>query len=151
MREGDPSSTFAWPWAESRTSRGEHSKPNVSCAGSRRRTTLFSAAAAAEMAAAKPLRHNGYKVELGRRLIVRALQTALAIDERTTRQKTMATGWPHERADAALKVTGSAKYTADFAPGMAYAVLVTSKIAKGRIAHLDVAAAEASEGVIQVY
>ncbi len=37
----------------------------------------FSAAAAAEMATAKPLRHNHYKVELGRRLIVRALQTAL--------------------------------------------------------------------------
>ena len=63
----------------------------------------------------------------------------------------MATGWPHERADAALKVTGAAKYTADFsAPGMAYAVLVTSTIAKGRIADLDVAAAEASDGVIRV-
>ena len=63
----------------------------------------------------------------------------------------MATGWPHERADAALNVTGAAKYTADFsAPGMAYAVLVTSTIAKGRIAHLDVAAAEASDGVITV-
>ncbi len=63
----------------------------------------------------------------------------------------MATGLPHERADAALKVTGSAKYTADFsAPGMAYAVLVTSKIAKGRIARLDVAAAEYSDGVIKV-
>ena len=60
----------------------------------------------------------------------------------------MATGWTHERADAALKVTGSAKYTADFsAPGMAYAVLVTSKIARGRIAHLDVGAARAAGGV----
>ncbi len=63
----------------------------------------------------------------------------------------MATGWPHERADAALKVTGSAKYTADFsAPGMAYAVLVTSTIARGRIAHLDIAAAEVADGVIKV-
>ncbi len=63
----------------------------------------------------------------------------------------MTTGWPHERADADLKVTGSAKYTADFSlPGMAYAVLVTSKIAKGRIAHMDVAAAEATDGVIKV-
>ena len=63
----------------------------------------------------------------------------------------MSTGWPHERADAALKVTGAAKYTADFsAPDMAYAVLVTSTIARGRIAHLDAAAAEASEGVITV-
>ncbi len=63
-----------------------------------------------------------------------------------------AIGWPHQRADAALKVTGSAKYTADFSvPDMAYAVLVTSKIARGRIAHLDAAAAEASEGVLKVY
>lgn len=63
----------------------------------------------------------------------------------------MATGWSHERADAALKVTGAAKYTADFSPpDMAYAVLVTSKIAKGRMARLEVAAAEATEGVILV-
>lgn len=38
---------------------------------------LLSAAAAAEMERAKPLLHNRYKVELGRRLIVRALQTAI--------------------------------------------------------------------------
>ena len=37
----------------------------------------FAAAAAAAMEAAKPLPHNRYKVELGRRLIARALQTAL--------------------------------------------------------------------------
>ena len=64
----------------------------------------------------------------------------------------MATGWPQVRADATLKVTGSAKFSADFsAPDMAYAVLVTSKIAKGRVAHLDAAAAEASDGVIRVF
>ena len=39
---------------------------------------LFKAAAAAEMEAARPLQHNRYKVELGRRLIVRALRAALA-------------------------------------------------------------------------
>ncbi|GAB2777412.1 xanthine dehydrogenase family protein subunit M [Rhabdobacter roseus] len=37
----------------------------------------FVAAAAAEMAEAKPLAHNGFKVELGRRSIVRALHMAL--------------------------------------------------------------------------
>lgn len=37
----------------------------------------FEAAAAAEMAGAKPLEHNAYKVELGRRAIVRALQQAV--------------------------------------------------------------------------
>ncbi len=69
----------------------------------------------------------------------------------TVRSIETATGWPHERADAALKVTGSAKFTADFAaPGVTYAVLVTSKIAKGRIAYLDPTAAEACNGVIRV-
>ena len=37
----------------------------------------FKAAADAEMKAAKPLEHNKFKVELGRRMIVRALQTAM--------------------------------------------------------------------------
>ena len=36
----------------------------------------FEAAADAEMAAAKPLEHNVYKVELGRQAIIRALQQA---------------------------------------------------------------------------
>ncbi len=45
--------------------------------------TLFDAAATAEMAAARPLRHNRYKVELGRRLIARALRTALAGTDRS--------------------------------------------------------------------
>jgi xanthine dehydrogenase YagS FAD-binding subunit len=39
-------------------------------------TENFTAAADAEMSAAKPLEHNGYKVELARRAIVRALQKA---------------------------------------------------------------------------
>ncbi|TPG16742.1 xanthine dehydrogenase family protein molybdopterin-binding subunit [Sphingomonas koreensis] len=63
----------------------------------------------------------------------------------------MATGWPHERADARLKVTGAARFTADFTvPGMAYVVLATSTIAKGRVASIDVAAAEAANGVLKV-
>ena len=39
--------------------------------------TNFEAAAAAEMRQATPLRDNVFKVELGRRLLVRALETAL--------------------------------------------------------------------------
>ncbi|TPG16743.1 xanthine dehydrogenase family protein subunit M [Sphingomonas koreensis] len=45
--------------------------------GQRPSTEVFAAAADAEMAGASPLPHNGYKVALGRRLIVRALETAL--------------------------------------------------------------------------
>lgn len=37
----------------------------------------FKAAADAEMKAAKPLEHNAFKIELGRRAIVRALTNAM--------------------------------------------------------------------------
>ena len=40
-------------------------------------TASFEAAADAEMSQAKPLRDNVFKVELGRRLLVRALETSL--------------------------------------------------------------------------
>ena len=60
-------------------------------------------------------------------------------------------GRSHDRADGRLKVTGSAKYSADFAfARMAYAVFVGSSIAKGRLVDIDVTAAEAASGVISV-
>ena len=45
--------------------------------GRRPSDEAFAAAADAEMAGASPLPHNAYKIELGRRLILRALKTAL--------------------------------------------------------------------------
>jgi xanthine dehydrogenase YagR molybdenum-binding subunit len=60
-------------------------------------------------------------------------------------------GQPLTRRDGVLKVTGAAKYAADQHPsGMLYAVLATSSIARGRVAHLDVAAAKAHPGVVEV-
>jgi xanthine dehydrogenase YagR molybdenum-binding subunit len=60
-------------------------------------------------------------------------------------------GQPLTRRDGLLKVTGAAKYAADqHPPGMLYAVLAVSSIARGRVAHLDVAAAKAHPGVIEV-
>jgi len=60
-------------------------------------------------------------------------------------------GQPLTRRDGVLKVTGAAKYAADqHPPGMLYAVLATSRIARGRVAHLDVAAAKAHPGVVEV-
>jgi xanthine dehydrogenase YagR molybdenum-binding subunit len=60
-------------------------------------------------------------------------------------------GQPLTRRDGVLKVTGTAKYAADQHPsGMLYAVLVTSTIARGRVAHFDVAAAKAHPGVVEV-
>src|SRR5690242_15176816 len=63
----------------------------------------------------------------------------------------IAIGQPLDRTDARLKVTGKAAYTADQdISGLTHAVLVTSSIAKGRIARIDASAAERSPGVLAV-
>jgi xanthine dehydrogenase YagR molybdenum-binding subunit len=60
-------------------------------------------------------------------------------------------GQPLTRRDGALKVTGAAKYAADHHPAeMLYAVLAVSTIARGRVASLDIAAAKAHPGVVEV-
>jgi len=57
-------------------------------------------------------------------------------------------GKPIPRSDARAKVTGAARYAADVPfPGMAYAALATSPIARGHIRSIEPAAAEAVEGV----
>jgi len=60
-------------------------------------------------------------------------------------------GQPLTRRDGVLKVTGAAQYAADrHPPGMLYAVLATASIARGRVAFLDIAAAKAHVGVVEV-
>ncbi len=60
-------------------------------------------------------------------------------------------GQPLTRRDGLLKVTGAATFAADnHPPGMLFAVLATSTIAKGRVAGLDTAAAKAHPGVVAV-
>src|SRR5947209_13837552 len=60
-------------------------------------------------------------------------------------------GQPLTRRDGVLKVTGTAHYAADHhPPGMLYAVLAVSSIARGRVAALDLAAAKAHPGVVEV-
>jgi xanthine dehydrogenase YagR molybdenum-binding subunit len=60
-------------------------------------------------------------------------------------------GQPLTRRDGVLKVTGAARYAADHhPPGMLHAVLAVSSIARGRVAFLDVAAAKAHAGVVEV-
>jgi xanthine dehydrogenase YagR molybdenum-binding subunit len=60
-------------------------------------------------------------------------------------------GQPMTRRDGILKVTGAATYAADnHPPGMLYAVLAVAAIARGRVASLDVAAALAHRGVVEV-
>ncbi len=60
-------------------------------------------------------------------------------------------GRPLDRVEGRLKVTGAARYAADHpVPGLVHAVLVTSTIAKGRIAAIDARGAEAAAGVLAV-
>src|SRR5581483_4348880 len=63
----------------------------------------------------------------------------------------MSVGEPIDRVDGRLKVTGRATYTADQnIPNLVYGVLVTSAIAKGRIASIDTSAAEHVPGTLAV-
>ena len=60
-------------------------------------------------------------------------------------------GRPLNRVDGPLKVSGAARFAAEFAPeGLAHAVLVCSHIANGRVAAIDTRAAQAAPGVIGV-
>jgi xanthine dehydrogenase YagR molybdenum-binding subunit len=60
-------------------------------------------------------------------------------------------GQPLTRRDGVLKVTGQARYAADnHPPGLLHAVLATSRIARGRVTFMDVAAARAHPGVVEV-
>ena len=60
-------------------------------------------------------------------------------------------GTATSRVDGRAKVTGAAKYAGEFnQPGLAHSSVVTSTIAKGRIAHIEVSEALAVEGVIDV-
>ncbi len=67
-------------------------------------------------------------------------------------EKTSPIGKPTPRVDGALKVTGQAKYTADFHfPNLLYAVPVEATIANGRITKLDTAEAEKMPGVAAIF
>jgi xanthine dehydrogenase YagR molybdenum-binding subunit len=61
-------------------------------------------------------------------------------------------GQPVTRRDGIAKVTGAATFAADNHPdALLYAVYVPATIARGRVTHLDVAAAKAHPGVIGVF
>jgi xanthine dehydrogenase YagR molybdenum-binding subunit len=60
-------------------------------------------------------------------------------------------GTPTSRVDGHSKVTGAAKYAAEFnAPGLLHGSVVCSTIAKGRIARIDASEARRVSGVIDV-
>jgi xanthine dehydrogenase YagR molybdenum-binding subunit len=56
-----------------------------------------------------------------------------------------------DRVDGKAKVTGTAKYSAEYdIPGVTYGVMVGSTITKGSIINLDTKAAERAPGVLLV-
>ncbi|MDB4914230.1 MAG: aldehyde oxidase and xanthine dehydrogenase molybdopterin binding protein [Gemmatimonadetes bacterium] len=60
-------------------------------------------------------------------------------------------GTPLNRVDGRLKVTGGAKYAAEYPlPNVAHAVMITSTIAKGRVIHIDTVSLEKMPGVLAV-
>src|SRR5918992_1220789 len=60
-------------------------------------------------------------------------------------------GKPIERVDGRLKVTGGARYAAEFkTANLAHAVLVMSTIANGSIRSIDTKAAKSAPGVLEV-
>ncbi|HWD87402.1 MAG TPA: xanthine dehydrogenase family protein molybdopterin-binding subunit [Mucilaginibacter sp.] len=60
-------------------------------------------------------------------------------------------GQPVDRVDGKLKVTGGAKYAAEFpVKNLAYGVSIVSTITKGRIKNIDMRAAEKMPGVIGI-
>lgn len=61
-------------------------------------------------------------------------------------------GMPISRIDGPLKVTGRADYAAEHSePGMLYAYIVLSTVATGRIASMDLSAAERYPGVVKIF
>jgi xanthine dehydrogenase YagR molybdenum-binding subunit len=61
-------------------------------------------------------------------------------------------GRPVDRVDGSLKVTGAATYAADYRlPNMLYGVPVGSTIAAGELLSLDIAAARATPGVVEIF
>jgi xanthine dehydrogenase YagR molybdenum-binding subunit len=61
-------------------------------------------------------------------------------------------GKPMSRVDGLAKVTGRAKYAAEFAaPNLAHGFVVRSTVAKGKIRSIDTAQAEKAAGVIKIF
>jgi xanthine dehydrogenase YagR molybdenum-binding subunit len=69
-----------------------------------------------------------------------------------TNPKAGVVGQPLSRVDGRAKVTGAAKYSAEYnhLPGLVHAVIKTSDVAKGRITNIDTSAAQREPGVLAI-
>ena len=73
------------------------------------------------------------------------------MDTTQTKDITPAVGAPLDRVDGRLKVTGGARYSADMpVADAAYAVMIMSTTARGKIVGIDASRAEALPGVLRV-
>ena len=155
-----------------------HAAEKILAGGSADAAT-FRRAAEAALAEAKPSGDNLFKIELAKRIIVRALRSqpqerrrefppfppppSLPFPECSmTPEIRLAQapahgrhgsniGQPLTRREGVLKVKGEARFAADnHPPGMLHAVLAVSQIARGRVTFLDVAAARRHPGVVEV-
>jgi xanthine dehydrogenase YagR molybdenum-binding subunit len=82
-----------------------------------------------------------------------AQHVAIAVNKKNAASKPMMTyiGTPTSRVDGRAKVTGEAKYAAEFnQKGLAHASVVASTIAKGRILRIDAGEALRIDGVLDV-
>jgi xanthine dehydrogenase YagR molybdenum-binding subunit len=71
--------------------------------------------------------------------------------KRESKARAASIGASMDRVDGRLKVTGGARYAAEFQlPNVAYAVLITSSIAKGRVLSMDTSAADSTTGVLKI-
>ncbi|HKW47574.1 MAG TPA: hypothetical protein VJN70_09010, partial [Gemmatimonadaceae bacterium] len=60
-------------------------------------------------------------------------------------------GTPLDRVDGRLKVTGGARYAAEYPiPNVAHGVIIASTIAKGRVKAIDTSVADKAPGVIKI-
>jgi xanthine dehydrogenase YagR molybdenum-binding subunit len=89
----------------------------------------------------------GHAGEAAAQVASPAVAQANAVGKRMTAH----IGTPTSRVDGRAKVTGAAKYAAEFnAPGLAHGFVVTATITRGRIKRIDADAAQRVDGVIAV-
>ena len=112
--------------------------------------TNAQAAAEAALMSARSHGQNDYKPELARRMIVRALLQAKSLQTDrggSCKLKKKLFGRPTSRIDGVAKVTGSARYASDErVANPAFAYLVTSAIARGKIGAFKLEHARAVPG-----
>ena len=126
-------------WAASRPCRGAPSRPKLLTRQTNERAEPLRLRPMRRSPSAKGYGHNDFKIELGKRTLrARAAASGgvgdLIMANAAAPHPKENMGAPAPRYDARLKVTGEARYPADIpVANPAYAVLVTSTIAKGSI------------------